>query len=309
MKLPLAAGGGDSPHRRLPPGRSSGAAATPSLAARMARPDSFDGRFHYCRGQYRMNPAGDGGSWLTDYPLADIDLSIRLAELTRMRVGVRPGPASRNTSSCRLTGAELFQCPMIMMQEVGRLFFTDEDATQLRTYLLKGGFLWVDDFWGSYAWNTWATQIRKVFPPDEYPIVDLPIGASDLPHDVRAEGGTADSRHRLLAGQRRRHVGARRRQRRRCTPAASPIAPAELMVLMTHNTDVSDSWEREGEDPRYFYRFSVEGYQVAMNVLHLRDDALTANRSRAHRPSAAAAAPCPRRAETRTGCPRSPSDR
>jgi hypothetical protein len=40
-----------------------------------------------------------------------------------------------------------------------------------------------------------------------------------------------------------------------------------LMVLMTHNTDVSDSWEREGEDPRYFYRFSVEGYQVAMNVL------------------------------------------
>jgi len=50
-----------------------------SLSARMARADSFDGRFHYCRGQYRMNPAGDGGSWLTDYPLADIDLSIRLA--------------------------------------------------------------------------------------------------------------------------------------------------------------------------------------------------------------------------------------
>jgi hypothetical protein len=59
-----------------------------SLSARMARADSFDGRFHYCRGQYRMNPAGDGGSWLTDYPLADIDLSIRLAELTKMRVGV-----------------------------------------------------------------------------------------------------------------------------------------------------------------------------------------------------------------------------
>src|SRR5262245_63438149 len=50
-----------------------------SLSARMARADSFDGRFHYCRGQYRMNPGGDGGSWLTDYPLADIDLSIRLA--------------------------------------------------------------------------------------------------------------------------------------------------------------------------------------------------------------------------------------
>jgi hypothetical protein len=40
-----------------------------------------------------------------------------------------------------------------------------------------------------------------------------------------------------------------------------------LMVLMTHNTDVSDSWEREGEDPGYFYAFSVDGYQVAINVL------------------------------------------
>jgi hypothetical protein len=40
-----------------------------------------------------------------------------------------------------------------------------------------------------------------------------------------------------------------------------------VMVFMTHNTDVSDSWEREGEDAQYFYKFSVVGYQVAMNVL------------------------------------------
>jgi hypothetical protein len=40
-----------------------------------------------------------------------------------------------------------------------------------------------------------------------------------------------------------------------------------VMVFMTHNTDVSDSWEREGEDPQYFYRFSIDGYRVAVNVL------------------------------------------
>jgi hypothetical protein len=40
-----------------------------------------------------------------------------------------------------------------------------------------------------------------------------------------------------------------------------------VMVFMTHNTDVSDSWEREGEDPEYFYKFSVNGYRVAVNVL------------------------------------------
>jgi hypothetical protein len=40
-----------------------------------------------------------------------------------------------------------------------------------------------------------------------------------------------------------------------------------MMVFMTHNTDISDSWEREGEDPGYFYRFSVNGYALAVNVL------------------------------------------
>ena len=40
-----------------------------------------------------------------------------------------------------------------------------------------------------------------------------------------------------------------------------------LMVVMSHNTDISDTWEREGEDPEYFYRFSPEGYAIAINVM------------------------------------------
>jgi len=147
-----------------------------SIAAHTARPDSFDGRFHYCRGVYRMNPGGDGGSWLTDYPLADIDLSVRLAELTKMRVGFDPGGNPQHLI-VQLTGDELFQCPFIMMQEVGRLLFNDEDATRLRAYLLKGGFLWVDDFWGTPAWQQWSMQIHKAIPdalifdiPNNHPI-------------------------------------------------------------------------------------------------------------------------------------------
>src|SRR5574339_506094 len=56
------------------------------INSRLARDDSFDGKFHYCRAAYRRNPRGQGGSWLTDYPLADIYLSIRLSELTKIRV-------------------------------------------------------------------------------------------------------------------------------------------------------------------------------------------------------------------------------
>ena len=44
----------------------------------------------------------------------------------------------------------------------------------LRTYFEKGGFLWVDDFWGERAWQVWVSQISKVLPPAEYPIVDVP---------------------------------------------------------------------------------------------------------------------------------------
>jgi hypothetical protein len=39
------------------------------------------------------------------------------------------------------------------------------------------------------------------------------------------------------------------------------------MVVMTHNSDIGDSWEREGEDREYFYQFSPNGYALAMDVL------------------------------------------
>ena len=234
------------------------------IASHMARPDSFDGRFHYCRAVYRNNPLGDGGGWLTDYPLADRDLSVRLSELTKTPVSFDASGEPRHLI-VRLTDDELFQCPFIMMQEVGRLLFTEEDASRLRTYLLKGGFLWVDDFWGSYAWNVWATQIRKVFPPAEYPIIDLPEDhpifrtmfmirkTPQIPSiNFWYGGGGTSERGADSAEVHTRGIAD---------------SHGRLMILMTHNTDVSDSWEREGEDPKYFYSFSVDGYQVAVNVL------------------------------------------
>jgi hypothetical protein len=164
----------------------------------------------------------------------------------------------------RLTGDELYRCPLILMQEVGSLLFTDEDAARLREYLLKGGFLWVDDFWGSYSWEVFANEIRKVLAPPDYHIVDItpehPIYHTmfDLKEVPQIPGiGTffagatsergADSAEVHVRGIADKH--------------------GRLMVLATHNTDVSDSWEREGEDPTYFRQFSVNGYRVAVNVI------------------------------------------
>src|SRR6185436_20793708 len=88
-----------------------------SLDAHVARPESFDGKFHYCRAVYRPHPRGDGGSWLTDYPLADIDLSIRVSELTNIDVAFA-APGQPRHLIVQLTSDELFQCPVIIMQEV-----------------------------------------------------------------------------------------------------------------------------------------------------------------------------------------------
>jgi Domain of unknown function (DUF4159) len=141
---------------------------------RFATVDAFDGRFNFCRVVFRQNPYGDGNGWGVDYPRADQDLSIRLSELTRTPVSFdREGNPIHFL--VRLTDDELFHCPFIMMTEVGSAYLHDREAAKLRDYLLKGGFLWADDFWGSYAWHAWESQIRKVLPAKDFPIIDLPI--------------------------------------------------------------------------------------------------------------------------------------
>ena len=235
------------------------------LDERLARPDTYDAKFHYCRAVYRPSLRGDGGGWLTDYPLADIDLSIRLSELTKIDVAF-DGPQQPRHLIVQLTSDELYQqCPIIIMQEVGRLFFSSEDVEHLRTYLLKGGFLWVDDFWGSYAWDVWQTEIRKVFPAGEYPIIDL-VASHPIYHtmfDLEGVPQIPGIGTWLGRGQ----TSERGADSAEVHTRAIVDRHGRIMVLMTHNTDVSDSWEREGEDPEYFYRFSIDGYRVAVNVM------------------------------------------
>jgi hypothetical protein len=232
--------------------------------ARLATAADYDGKFHFCRAWFRSNLNGDGGDWSVDYPQAYINLSIRLAELTRTPVS-QGSAAQPNHLIVRLTDETLFQCPFIMMTEVGAASFTDQEADKLREYLLKGGFLWVDDFWGSYAWRVWVAQIRKVFPAAAFPIVDLP---SDHPlyrtqFVVPETPQIPNIGHWLGTGT----TSERGSDSADVHTRAILDANGHIMVLMTHNTDLGDSWEREGEDPSYFYQFSVRGYAFGINVL------------------------------------------
>jgi hypothetical protein len=233
---------------------------------RLPKADSYDGAFSFCRGmfsRYRSEPSGSG--WNTDYPDADVNFSIRFSELTKTRVG-RQRSGDPNHLVVPLGDDWIYNCPYIHMEDAGTLQFTDAEVGRIRDYLLKGGFIWVDDSWGSWALESWEAQISRVLSPDLYPIRDISLDhplfrtmfqITKLPqipsisHWRRSGGGTSergsDSAEPVMRGISDRH--------------------GNLMVLMTHNTDISDAWEREGEDPRYFYSFSPDGYAVAMNIV------------------------------------------
>jgi hypothetical protein len=236
-----------------------------SAPLRMATPESFDGAFNFCRIVFSQSYDGDGGNWSVDYPRADINLSIRLSELTRTRIS-RDSSGEPNHVLLRLTDDLLFQCPFIMMTEVGSLGLTPEEAVRLREYLLKGGFLWADDFWGSWAWEVWAREIGKALPPSEYKIVDVPLSHPIFHTQFEVKRVIQIPSIGMWMGM---GGGTSERGADSAEPHARAIFDqhGRMMVFITHNTDFGDAFEREGDDPTYFYTFSVEGYAMGVNVL------------------------------------------
>ena len=233
-------------------------------SVRTPTPESFDGAFNFCRVMFSYSNMGDGGGWAVDYPRADVNLSIRLSELTKTRISLAPS-GDPNHLVVRLTDPELFQCPFIMMTEVGTAFFTPEEAARLREYLMKGGFLWADDFWGSYAWDHWAAEFSKVLPPAEFTIRDLPLDHPLFRSQFVVERvpQIPSINHWAWSG------GTSERGADSAEPHARGVfdSKGRMLALITHNTDIGDSWEREGDDPNYFYQFSVNGYAFGINAV------------------------------------------
>lgn len=232
---------------------------------RFAPATPADRSFSFCRLMYervRREPGGQG--WSTDYPNAERNLMRRLAELTVMDVS-HDSLGQPNHYVVRPRDDALFTCPFIMASDVGTAGFSDEEAERLRAYLLKGGFLWVDDFWGTEAWEHWTREIGAVLPG--YPIEEVSSGDAIFTtlYDVpgvpqitsiqfwRRVGGATTSERGLDSD--RPHVRAIR------------DSGGRIMVLMTYNTDIADAWEREGEEIDFFDRFAHDGYAMGINVL------------------------------------------
>lgn len=210
-------------------------------------------------GRRRWARNSGAGTWYIDFPDAELNLSWRLSQMTSLKVD----PDSRVID---ITDAELFDYPFVYIVEPGGLMFLDEEVPILRRYLLNGGFLMVDDFWGEAEWANFEQEIKRVLP--EHNIVDLSM---DHPifHIVFDIKETLQIPNVDL-GTRSEYTGVtwERADAKDVHYRAIFDSKGRMVVMICHNTDLGDGWEREGENQYYFREFSEKrAYPLGINIV------------------------------------------
>ncbi|HXL26926.1 MAG TPA: DUF4159 domain-containing protein [Chthoniobacterales bacterium] len=207
--------------------------------------------------------------WWVDYPDADLNLSYRLQQLT----SIRTDPDARVV---KLTDPTIFNCPLLYMEHAGYMRLSDDEATALRKYLASGGALLVNDFWGSEEWDGFAGEINKVLPGRAWTELTTEHPVFNCVYDLRGpmrrlqvptiqfwnrNNDPNDPQSPLQTifrgeGSKEMHVRVLLDDHQR------------MMILAIHNSDVSDGWEREGENELYFTRYSERiAYPLGINII------------------------------------------
>jgi hypothetical protein len=223
--------------------------------ARLRYPDIYGYPFR----QLQMNDGREfPGYWTMDYPRSDRHLLEGVRRLTRIQ--------SRSVEQIvSLDGTnEIYNWPVLYAVEVGHWLLPDDEAKQLREYLLRGGFLMVDDFHGDVEWANFTRSLSKVFPDRE--VVDLqnsdPIFHTiyDLDERFQVPGAQFfDSGHTYEPG-----MGGDLNAGKIPHWRGVYDDRGRVMVAICHNMDLGDAWEHSDE-PEYHENWASLAYRVAMN--------------------------------------------
>jgi len=215
-----------------------------------------DDVFTFVRVRYTSyNDNARFGKWLTDFPDSDLNFSYRLQELTSLKV-------DPDGKILALTDDELFDYPFLYLIEPGQMYLNEEEVKGLRRYCLNGGFLMVDDFWGEHEWRNFYSQIKRVFPDREPQELPLEHEIFHNVYDLKKKP-QIPSINTFWSG---------RTSERSDAPEAYYKGifddKGRMMVIICHNTDLGDGWEREGMDPSYFKEFSEKwSYPLGINIV------------------------------------------
>lgn len=195
---------------------------------------------------------GPGNTAWRDWPDSDMHFIRGVRRLTSVEIEDR-------SRALRLTQAELFDRPFIYALEVGTWQLSDEEAAALREYLLRGGFLVVDDFHGSYQWAGFMRSMGKVFP--DRPIVDVDEGDAIMRmHFEIDKSQPIPGIMALRYGNTFEHDGY--------VPTWRGIYDDEgrLMVIINFNVDLGDAWEM-ADEPWYPEKYTARAYRFGVNYV------------------------------------------
>jgi len=214
----------------------------------------FGGRgFRRGFGSFDWREGGRGVFWTMDYPRSDRHLMLAVRRLTRVHARSVEQPVN-------LEDGEEFDWPWLYGVEVGHWDLGDDLSKKLREYLLRGGFLMVDDFHGSYEWQVFMNSIRKVFPDRE--IVDLD-NKDQIFHSIY----DLDDRYQVPGASPWFGRGVTYEQDGfKATWRGIYDDHNRLMVAICHNMDLGDSWEH-ADNPQYPEKFSALGIRIATNYI------------------------------------------
>jgi len=216
--------------------------------------------FTFVRIRYTSTQDRTSYAWWTDYREADLNLSWRLHQITSMKVD----PEGK---VIELTDKELFDYPFIFMSGVPAIVMSDAEVAALRRYLLSGGFLMVDDFWGEADWDHFNGEvIKRVFPEREATELPLEHPIFHCVFDLKEKPQIPNIGFAL----RNRGTGVTWEVEDGQTPHYRGVVDdkGRLMMLVCHNTDLGDGWEEEASDPYYFTEFSEKkAYPLGINII------------------------------------------
>ena len=205
----------------------------------------------------RLHPQ-DHWKWSVDRPDSDLNIAYRLHELTSLNVDTK----------CRaipILSPELYDYPFCYIVEPGALNLTDKEAEILRGYLLNGGFLMFDDFWGPGEWQNLYENLKRIFPDREpielnprHPVYHVVFNVKENPQTPQAELAVANRNTGIFweQGAKGSHFYGIFDDKGR------------MMVFVSRDNDFGDTWEKEGYDPWFFHEFSEKrGYPMTFNVI------------------------------------------
>jgi hypothetical protein len=212
-------------------------------------PGARFGRWGRSRGDWTQGYT----SWTNDYPRADRHFSSALRRLTKIDVRSVEQPVNLNDAG------DVYNWPWLYAVQTGQWKLTDPQAKVLREYLLRGGFLLCEDFWGASEWEIFNATMRTVFP--DRPVVELEDSAAifhtvfDLNDRYQVPGEWS-----LRSGRTYRNGGA--------DPHWRGIVDdkGRIMVAICFNSDVGDSWEW-ADEPRYPESYSALGIRIGVNYV------------------------------------------